>query len=84
MIGDAIQDDPEEIFMEDVDGSGFSLSIPALLIDSYSHELILESLFAGNVPTLKANIEISYDDEKVVDVGLWYGSNLDLPGKLIK
>lgn len=33
MIGDSIQENVEDVFMEDVDGSGFSLTIPALLID---------------------------------------------------
>lgn len=54
MIGDALQDDPEDIFMEDVDGSGFSLNTPALLIDNYTAQLILDSIEGGNTPTLKA------------------------------
>lgn len=33
LIGDSIQENVEDVFMEDVDGSGFSLTIPALLID---------------------------------------------------
>jgi len=32
VIGDAFLESVEDVWMEDVDGSGFSLTIPALLI----------------------------------------------------
>jgi len=32
IIGDGFYDSIEDVYMEDVDGSGFSLTIPALLI----------------------------------------------------
>lgn len=70
--------------MEDVDGSGFSLNIPALLIDNYSARLISESIDRGENPTLKAQIEISHADEHIVEVSLWYGSILDIPADFIK
>jgi len=41
LIGDAIQENVEDIFMEDVDGSGFSLTIPALLIEKAAAEAII-------------------------------------------
>lgn len=65
--------------MEDVDGSGFSLHIPALMIDSFASDEIINSIDQGNYPTFKANIEISWADEHIVEVGLWYGSILDIP-----
>jgi len=40
--------------MEDVDGSGFNLYTPALLIDNFSAEKIKDSIEAGQKPTLKA------------------------------
>jgi len=84
LIGDALQDDPDQIFMEDVDGSGFNLYTPALLIDKFSAESIRDSILAGQKPTMKAQIEISYADEHIVDVSIWYGSVLDIPKKLIR
>lgn len=33
IIGDAFFDSVEDVYMEDVDGSGFSLTIPAFLIE---------------------------------------------------
>jgi len=41
LIGDGFYDSIEDVFMEDVDGSGFSLTIPALLI-GMSDSMILK------------------------------------------
>jgi len=41
LIGDGFYDSIEDVFMEDVDGSGFSLTIPALLIGK-SDSMILK------------------------------------------
>jgi hypothetical protein len=84
LVGDSLQDDPEDVFMEDVDGSGFSLNIPALLIDNVAEDLIIEQIKSGKTVTLKAQIEISHADSRKVEVGLWYGSILDIPSDLLK
>ena len=43
--------------MEDVDGSGFSLTIPALLIDMYDAEAIKQTYLDGNaIIKLKASM----------------------------
>ena len=44
LIGDALQDNIDDIFLEDVDGSGFSLTIPALFIDRFSADKIEDSI----------------------------------------
>lgn len=84
LIGDAYQEDIEDIFMEDVDGSGFSLTIPALYIHGEAFDRIDESFDDDERPKLRAHLEISERDAKVADVSLWYGSTLDLPKKLIE
>ena len=33
---------------------------------------------------MKANLEISQSDSKQVEIGLWYGSTLDLDPKLLQ
>ena len=70
--------------MEDVDGSGFSLTIPALLIGKDSAFLLKKALENPLMMIkLKASLEISETDDKLVSVGLWYGNTLDLDPKLL-
>jgi hypothetical protein len=44
VIGDAWFDSLDDVFMEDVDGSGFSLTTPALLIDRTANEMLKTAL----------------------------------------
>ena len=44
MIGDAWFEKIDYVFMEDVDGSGFSLTTPALLIDRTASEMLKTAL----------------------------------------
>lgn len=69
--------------MEDIDGSGFSLTIPAMMIDRIDANLILEYLLNNTKIKMKAVLEVSKTDKKLVEVSLWYGSSLDLPMNLI-
>ena len=64
--------------MEDVDGSGFSLTIPAFMIDKTTSDKLIDNLTKYDSIKLKADLEIAKADSKVVEVGLWYGSSLDL------
>lgn len=50
--------------MEDVDGSGFSLTIPALLIEKDNAFLLKKALENGMMVKLKASLEISETDDK--------------------
>jgi hypothetical protein len=46
LIGDALYEDVEEVWMEDVDGSGFSLIISGMMIskdDAYTFKTALKS-----------------------------------------
>jgi hypothetical protein len=75
LIGDAIQENVEDVFMEDVDGSGFSLTIPALLIEKAAAEAIIahaDDKFS--VIKLQASLSIVKTEKKVAEVSLWYGS----------
>lgn len=65
--------------MEDVDGSGFSLTIPALLIGKKDATSLKEQFKGGNHDIkMVVDLEISHAQDSIVDVGLWYGSTLDL------
>lgn len=70
--------------MEDVDGSGFSLTIPALFIDLRAADELDESIDFGYTPFLRAHLEISHSETRVAEVSLWYGSTLDIPKKMIE
>ena len=71
--------------MEDVDGSGFSLTIPALLIDKSDAKAIKAVAAEDNsVIKLKAAMSIAKTEDRIVEVSLWYGSTHDLPKKLIE
>ena len=84
VIGDAWFDSLDDVFMEDVDGSGFSLTTPALLIDRTANEMLKTALQAKMMVKMKATLEISHAESRQVDVGLWYGSTLDLNPKLLQ
>ena len=83
MIGDAYFENVEDVFMEDLDGSGFSLTIPAMLIEKSDSIILLQELIKNTTIRVKAELEVSHTDSKMVEVSLWYGSSLDLPINLI-
>lgn len=65
--------------MEDVDGSGFSLTIPALLIGKKDATTLKQQFKSGDHDIkLVVDLEISHAKDAIVEVGLWYGSTLDL------
>lgn len=71
--------------MEDVDGSGFSLTIPALLIDTFAAETIERAAQdASSIIKLKASMQITPSESKIAEVSLWYSQTHDLPKKLIE
>ena len=83
MIGDAFFENVEDVFMEDMDGSGFSLTIPAMLIEKYDAKLLLDQLVLDTKIKMRAELEVSQTENKMVEVSLWYGSSLDLPMNLM-
>lgn len=70
--------------MEDFDGSGFSLTIPALLIEKDTAAILKEAAMDGEYVKLKAELEISKTTDKTVEVSLWYSSTLDLDTSLLR
>lgn len=78
LIGDGFYESIEDVYMEDVDGSGFSLTVPAFLIEKDTATILKEAVKSGYKVKLKADLEISHSDTKNVEVSLWYGSTLDL------
>ena len=64
IIGDAFFEKVEDVFLEDVDGSGFSLTIPALLISKDDAFLLKTELDNNETIKLKANLEISKTDSR--------------------
>jgi hypothetical protein len=83
VIGDAFFENVEDVFMEDMDGSGFSLTIPAMLIEKYDAKLLLDQLVLDTKIKMRAELEVSQTENKMVEVSLWYGSSLDLPMNLM-
>ena len=83
MIGDAFFENVEDVFMEDMDGSGFSLTIPAMLIEKDDAKLLLDQLVLDTKIKMRAELEVSQTENKMVEVSLWYGSSLDLPMNLM-
>jgi hypothetical protein len=69
--------------MEDIDGSGFSLVIPAMMIQKADAKLLMSELVKNTTVKMKAQLEVSRTESKMVEVSLWYGSSLDLPMNLI-
>jgi hypothetical protein len=84
VIGDGFYDSIEDVYMEDVDGSGFSLTIPALLIGKADARTLKVALQSKLQVKMKVDLEISHSDSKFVEVGLWYGSALDLDPKFLQ
>jgi len=84
LIGDGFYENIEDVYMEDVDGSGFSLTIPALLIGKEAADTIKEQSEGGKDLRFVVDLEISKTDESIVEVGLWYGSTLDLDPTLLQ
>jgi hypothetical protein len=84
VIGDGFYDSMEDVYMEDVDGSGFSLTIPALLIGKADARTLKVALQSKLQVKMKVDLEISHSDSKFVEVGLWYGSALDLDPKFLQ
>lgn len=70
--------------MEDVDGSGFSLTIPALLIEKDAATQLKTTLKNNTIVKMKVQLEISHSESKTVEVSLWYGNTLDLDPKLLQ
>ena len=64
IIGDAYFEKVEDLFLEDVDGSGFSLTIPALLISKDDTFLLKSELDKNVTIKLKADLEISKTDSR--------------------
>jgi len=50
--------------MEDVDGSGFSLTIPALLIEKDAADMLKVALDSNMMVKMKASLEISNSDSQ--------------------
>lgn len=84
VIADAFFEDVEDVWMEDVDGSGFSLAIPGMMISKADGNTFKEALAEGKRIMLSANLEISHTMANSVELTLWYGSVLDIPEKLIE
>ena len=84
IIGNGYSDTVEAVWAEDLDGSGFSLITPALLIEQDA-ALLLETAVQNDLTVkLKANIEIAHTGSTKADVTLWYGNIIDLPPDLIE
>lgn len=84
LIGDGFYENIEDVFMEDVDGSGFSLTIPALLISKEDADILKKQAAESDQPMkFVVDLEISKTEDSIVEVGLWYGSTLDLDPSLL-
>lgn len=70
--------------MEDVDGSGFSLTIPALLISSSTASTLIKHASEGEKIKLKAELEITHSENRIVEVSVWYSTTLDLDKHLLE
>ena len=84
LISDAYFENVEDVWMEDLDGSGFSLTIPGMMIAKDDGYKLEEAVKKGQTVTLQAQLEISHSISSTVELSLWYGSILDLPNKLIE
>ncbi len=62
IIGNAFFDSVEDVYMEDVDGSGFSLTIPAFLIEKETATILQTAVEQKLMVKLKATLEISESD----------------------
>ena len=83
LIGDSYTEKIEDVWMEDYDGSGFTLVISGIMISKEDAFQLKQSLKNGQSVTLKTQLEINHATTNKVELGLWYGSILDLPTRLI-
>jgi hypothetical protein len=70
--------------MEDIDGSGFSLTIPGLMISRDDAAILKLAVKEGQKVMLQSTIEIAHPEADRVELGLWFGSILDLPVGLLE
>jgi hypothetical protein len=84
LIGDAFFEDVEEVWMEDIDGSGFSLIISGMMISRDDAATFKTALKSGKSITLQAQLEIVHSTSNSIELGLWYGSILDIPIRLVE
>lgn len=70
--------------MEDVDGSGFSLTIPAMLITHKDASILIEHAGKGDKIKLQASLEITHSEKRIVELSVWYSTTLDLDKKLLE
>jgi hypothetical protein len=77
LIGDEREEDVTQIIMEDYDGSGYTLKIPAYMIERRAFLKIKNSLESRQEVYLQAELIISRPDNKV-DLGIFWGSSLDM------
>ena len=84
LIGDAFFEDVEEVWMEDIDGSGFSLIISGMMISRDDAATFKTALKIGKSITLQAQLEIVHSTSNSIELGLWYGSILDIPIRLVE
>lgn len=76
LIGDYKDEDVTEIIMEDYDGSGFALKIPAYMIEKKASTMIEEMLEQKKEVYLQAELIIARPDN-AVEMGVFWGSSLD-------
>lgn len=62
LIGDGFYESIEDVYMEDVDGSGFSIITPAFLIEKDAATILKEAVKSKLSVKLKATLEISHSD----------------------
>jgi hypothetical protein len=77
LIGDEKDEDVTQIIMEDYDGSGFALKIPAYMIEHRAFLKIKAALEAKQEVYLQAELIISRPDNSI-EMGVYWGSSLDL------
>lgn len=84
LIADANYESVMDVYMEDMDGSGFSLTIPCMMISKENGKLLKREFEKGSTIDLQAKLEIAHSMQNVADLTLYYGSILDLSTHLIE
>ena len=84
LISDGYYENVDDVWVEDLDGSGFSLVIPGLMINSNDAEALKEEALKGSKINMKVSLEVSHSAQDVADVVLWYGSILDFNPRFIE
>lgn len=77
LIGDEKDEDVTQIIMEDYDGSGFALKIPAYMIEHRAFLKIKQALDDKKEVYLSAELIISRPDNSI-EMGVFWGSSLDM------